>query len=249
MTDVKVLSGAAVRRIDGKQGRIKAVSLPWVTVEWANGKSESFLRSDEALSEDIEVKTLNDGWVAIGNLVGIAESEEAETTAAESEDADVPTLIASLRTLGEELVSEAKKIVKASAKSKAKAAEKRKGRVASKSKKKAAKKAGKKGGGGHTKGGGNPYTNISNRGPSPEDVPKHGGKTDNFFGIEGQTEMPQSDNWSCKNVGKYKAKCTGPNGAVKIININKAYKKKYNKAYRKAEKAGETNSVRGKANR
>lgn len=79
MIDVKVLAGADIRRIDGKFGKVSKVSLPWVTVEWSDGKTESFLRSDEALSEDIELKTLDKGWISLGSVVG-TEVEESKKT-------------------------------------------------------------------------------------------------------------------------------------------------------------------------
>jgi hypothetical protein len=244
MTDVRVLKGSAVRRIDGKLGTIKSVSLPWVTVEWTSGKEQSFLRSDDSLREDIEVKTLNDGWVALGSLVGVQEESEGDET---------DDLIDSLRDMASNLVAEVK-LKKASAETKAKTASASSKRRAG-AKKGAKKAAGKKKAAGGSKkkgyepsGGGNPYSNRDNRGDKPEDVPAYGGKSNKFFG-DGPTEMPQAGKWSCKNTGPYRAKCVSSEGEVKIVNIKKSYKKKYNKAYASAEADGATNSVRGIANR
>jgi hypothetical protein len=125
MIDVNVLTGADIRRIDGKYGKISKLSLPWVTVKWADGKEESFLRSDEALIEDIEMKTLDKGWIALGSVVG-ANSLRAEESA---EPASLDAALAEIRflrmeariaPLRERLIAEAKK--KASAKAKGLAA-------------------------------------------------------------------------------------------------------------------------------
>lgn len=75
MIDVNVLAGSDIRRIDGKSGKIKRVSLPWVTLEWSDGTVDNFLRFDEQLTEDVEIKTLNAGWVALGAVVGLAEKK------------------------------------------------------------------------------------------------------------------------------------------------------------------------------
>lgn len=100
MIDINVLTGADIRRIDGKYGKISKLSLPWVTVRWSDGKTESFLRSDEALSEDIELKTLDKGWIALGSVVGVVqESDESETEVADEADALPQTLEAAQREL------------------------------------------------------------------------------------------------------------------------------------------------------
>lgn len=89
MIDVNVLSGAFVRRDDGLYGQISKVSLPWVSVRWANGKTESFLRSDDALVESIELKTLDKGWISLGSLIGVTEDVEDDDTEME-EDWEIP---------------------------------------------------------------------------------------------------------------------------------------------------------------
>ena len=73
MIDVNVLTGADVRRIDGKYGKVSKVSMPWVTVKWDNGMEESYLRSDESLAEDMELKTLDKGWISLGSVVGVVQ--------------------------------------------------------------------------------------------------------------------------------------------------------------------------------
>jgi hypothetical protein len=250
MTDVRVLKGSEVRRIDGKYGVIKQVSLPWVTVEWKYGKEQSFLRSDDSLHEDIEVKTLNDGWVALGQLVGMEEEVE-ETTKADDASEETSDIISSLRTMATNLVAEVKlKPKKASAETKAKVSGRRKGVAASAKKKVGKKKAAKAKKGYEPSGGGNPYANRGTRGDSPENVPGYGppSKSNKFFG-NGPTEMPQSGYWACTNIAPYTSRCVGKEGEVKIVKINKSYKKAYNQNYANAEADGKTNSVRGIANR
>jgi hypothetical protein len=78
MIDVNVLAGADIRRIDGKTGKIKKVSMPWVTLQWSNGVHESFLRSDQQLTDDCQIKTLDKGWVSLGKVVGIVEKKVAK---------------------------------------------------------------------------------------------------------------------------------------------------------------------------
>jgi hypothetical protein len=78
MHDVNVLAGADIRRIDGKRGRIKKVSMPWITLEWSDGACESFLRSDEMLTDDCEIQTLDKGWVSFGKIVGLYEKKVAK---------------------------------------------------------------------------------------------------------------------------------------------------------------------------
>lgn len=80
MIDVNVLTGADIRRIDGKYGKIKKVSMPWVTVRWDNGVEESYLRSSESLAEDVEIKTLDKGWIALGSVVGLSEKVAPEAS-------------------------------------------------------------------------------------------------------------------------------------------------------------------------
>lgn len=79
MIDVNVLPGSDIRRIDGKHGKIRKVSLPWVTVGWSDGTTESFLRTDDAIHEDIELKTFDKGWVSLGAIVGNPEKWVATT--------------------------------------------------------------------------------------------------------------------------------------------------------------------------
>ena len=98
MIDVNVLAGADIRRIDGRTGTIKKVSMPWVTLQWSNGVHESFLRSDQQLTDDCQIKTLDKGWVSLGKIVGIVEKKVAkaatddqgqeETDADEDEEED-----------------------------------------------------------------------------------------------------------------------------------------------------------------
>ena len=80
MIDVNVLAGADIRRLDGKLGKIKKVSMPWVTLEWSDGTHESFLRSDQQLTDDCEIQTLNKGWVPLGTVVGINEKVAKAST-------------------------------------------------------------------------------------------------------------------------------------------------------------------------
>lgn len=95
--DVNVLTGADVRRIDGKFGKVAKVSMPWVTVRWENGVEESYLRSDEALAEDIELKTLDKGWLSLGAVVG---TEEVQAKAAqESVEKSTAQLLAETRVM------------------------------------------------------------------------------------------------------------------------------------------------------
>ena len=98
MHDLNVLAGADIRRIDGKTGRIKKVSMPWITLEWSNGVHESFLRSDQQLTDDCQIKTIDKGWVSLGKVVTIFEKKVAkaatddqgqeETDADEDEEED-----------------------------------------------------------------------------------------------------------------------------------------------------------------
>lgn len=77
MRDESSLKGAAVRA-KGRQGRLIAVSGPWVKVGWeVEGeilpKEESYLRSDPFVDEEVEVLSMQ-GWLPLGQLVG-AENE------------------------------------------------------------------------------------------------------------------------------------------------------------------------------
>ena len=85
MIDVNVLAGASVRRLDGRQGKIKKVSMPWVTLEWSNGAHESFLRSDQQLTDDCEVMTLDKGWIPLGKIVGITEKKRVPPAATDDQ--------------------------------------------------------------------------------------------------------------------------------------------------------------------
>ena len=134
MIDVNVLTGADVRRIDGKYGKVSKVSMPWVTVKWDNGMEESYLRSDESLAEDIELKTLDKGWLSLGSVVGTAEVAEqaAQKPAEEAATQSTKDLIAEARRLAFCLSSAYRRIEEARQSTKEKAK---------------AKKAAKKGGG------------------------------------------------------------------------------------------------------
>lgn len=90
MIDVNVLAGADIRRIDGKTGKIKKVSLPWVTLQWSDGVHESFLRSDQQLTDDCQIKTLDKGWVALGALVGIVEKKVAKAATDDQGQEETP---------------------------------------------------------------------------------------------------------------------------------------------------------------
>jgi len=74
MIDVNVLRGSSVRE-DGVSGRILSVSLPWVRIAWEDEDSiipreEALLRSDARVFDAIEIATLNEGWVKLGQLMG-----------------------------------------------------------------------------------------------------------------------------------------------------------------------------------
>jgi hypothetical protein len=192
-----------------------------------------------------EAKEMFDALVKskIKNIVSPPEHDEAvETT---------DDIIASLRDMATNLVAEVKlKPKKASAETKAKVSGRRKGVAASAKKKVGKKKAAKAKKGYEPSGGGNPYANRGTRGDSPENVPGYGppSKSNKFFG-NGPTEMPQSGYWACTNIAPYTSRCVGKEGEVKIVKINKSYKKAYNQNYANAEADGKTNSVRGIANR
>lgn len=75
LIDVAVLRGSAIRNRKGTPGRIESVSLPWVKLSWEvagrpGGRGESFLRSDPKLMDEIEILTLDRGWVPLGEVVG-----------------------------------------------------------------------------------------------------------------------------------------------------------------------------------
>lgn len=231
MTDVKVLTGSPVRRADGAKGRVKAVSLPWVTVEWTTGQYESFKRSDDRLG-DLEIKTINEGWVPLNTLVGINEAEEIEEN---EEGEDINSILSSLRLLGRKLANPAaamkqEEVYEARRESAAQLLDEKRQ---------------------------NPYNNRNNRGDKPESVPgfrskakSKDPKSNNFYGVKGLTQMPQKNKWDCTNSGKYTAVCTNTEtGEKKTVNIDPAYKKAYNRTYRQAEKSGKTNSVQGLKNR
>ena len=80
MIDIAVLRGATVRDNAGTMGELMGLSLPWVKVGWRDeGKllprEESFLRSDPRM-ESIHILTLDAGWVPLMNLVGKEQKEE-----------------------------------------------------------------------------------------------------------------------------------------------------------------------------
>lgn len=80
MIDLKVLQGATIR-FGAREGVIRTLSLPWLTVSWKDmAESESFLRSDPRIS-DMEVFTAN-GWVSAERLLGA--KPKAARTAAEA---------------------------------------------------------------------------------------------------------------------------------------------------------------------
>lgn len=222
--DVNVLTGADIRRIDGKSGKISKVSMPWVTVKWSDGKEESFLRSDDALAEDIELKTLDKGWVALGAVVGVNEVASTEAAPAEESDSSKPLgdLIAETRLLRRDMTL-------------SEAATKRKAKASAKAKALAAKKKGKKkksGSGSKTH---SPFKRRASRGTTttPEYGPPPGGtKSDKKTG-----------EWSCSKSGKYVQVCkNSKTGETKTVTIDPAYKKGYNAAYRQATAAGGTNA-------
>lgn len=232
MSDVNGLAGADIRRIDGKMGKISAISERGVKLRWENGESEAYRFDDEALAEDIEIDT-DDGWVALGAILDeAATSDEGQSTS---------DLIAETRLLRRTMTlseAEAKRKVKASEKALA-LAKKKKSEGGGKKKK---KKEGGSGGKKHS-----PYKRLSSRGQSPEDVPKHGGKSDNFFGKEGLTTMPKKKKWDCKKQGKYVQVCTNvKTGEEKTITIDPGYKKSYNVAYNAATAAGDSNAAAAK---
>lgn len=71
MIDVQVLINSEIRH--GKaRGRIEAVSLPWVRLEWEKGNSVSLLRSDASL-EEIEILTMDRGWIPLKAILGTKE--------------------------------------------------------------------------------------------------------------------------------------------------------------------------------
>lgn len=240
MIDVNVLTGADIRRIDGKYGKISKVSLPWVTVEWANGAKESFSRSDAALTEDIELKTLDKGWIPLGSVVGINESATVDATPAIDESVkSTRDLLIETRLLKRRLMmSEAAK------KRKSKASEKVKAKLKAA---KATKKKGKGGGGGPGKKMHSPYKRLSGRGQPPEAAPGYTGYTDNFFGKAGLTQMPKKNVWDCKKVAPYHQRCTNvETGEVKDVYVKKSYKKSYNAGYAAATRDGATNAANAK---
>ena len=218
MTDVSVLAGSSVRRIDGKMGRVAKMSESWMTVEWSDGTRENVHRGHEAMAEDLEIKTLDKGWVPAADLAGVI--EESSTSLEESLD----ELRLANRRLNE-ATSKAKELLKKKA-------------AAKKQKKAAAGPGGKK----HS-----PYKRLSSRGQSPEDVPSVGSppKGNGFFGNPDLTTMPKANKWDCKRKGKYKQLCKGPKGELKLIIVNPAWKKKYNANYSKATAQGKTNAYRG----
>lgn len=239
MIDVNVLTGADIRRIDGKFGKISKVSMPWVTVQWENGERQSFLRSDDALSEDIELKTLDKGWVSLGSVVGVTQAEESSKNngdALSEADDSKPTseLLAETRLLKRRMLM-------------SEAAKKRKSKAASKIKEKLKAKKKKKASGGVGDKKHSPYKRLSKRGQPPENAPKYTGNTDNFFGNPDLKVMPAKNKWSCSKAGKYHQVCTHVDtGETKHIYIDKAYKKSYNAGYAAATRAGETNAAAAK---
>lgn len=73
--DVSMLRGSSVRSSSGLQGRLLGVSGPWIKLGWddpeqALPREESFLRSDPFLDEEVEILTVDAGWVPLGLFVG-----------------------------------------------------------------------------------------------------------------------------------------------------------------------------------
>ena len=237
MIDVNVLTGADIRRIDGKYGKISKVSLPWVTVEWANGESATYKRSDEALSEDIELKTLDKGWVSLGAVVGIEEGKEQEVVPSIDESQKpIGELLAEMTLLRRQmLMSEATKGRKVKAKANvtamlAKKASEKKAQ-SSGGKKSSKKKEAPKGkhGGANDPNPYNPFHNYASLGNhSPEKV-----------------KRSQKKIWKCK-AGEGGQRCVAKKavpeqgikkGTVKII-TKWAGKGKWKKRYEKGRKNG-----------
>lgn len=234
MIDVKVLESAEIRRIDGKRGIIGQVSLPWVTVEWIDGSVESFRRSSDEVNEDIEVRTLDQGWVTLGKLVGIFESaidDESDEDAVEEsdEDEDFDSLMSELRSmLGGRVLSEAS----AKAMKKAKEA----------AKKKAAAKAAKSKGKGKKKGNSEaPWPPINNKNPKN---PFHRAKVIGLYSPS-KKKRAEKKRWKCsgdeerqvcvalKDIPEQNIK----KGDTKIITVW-ANKDGYTKKYQKGRKSG-----------
>jgi hypothetical protein len=73
------LRGSTVRDNAGAEGRIVALSLPWVRIDWwgQNSREECILRSDPRI-EALEILTLGGGWVPAKGLIG-AKSLRAES--------------------------------------------------------------------------------------------------------------------------------------------------------------------------
>jgi hypothetical protein len=230
MSNLSGLAGASIRRIDGKKGKISSIEDGYVRLRWQGDVTESHRFDSDALAEDIEIDT-EDGWVALSAILPEAEEESS------TEDLIAETrLLRRTITLSE---AETKRKVKASAAAKKLLAAK-----------KAAGKGGKGGGKKKAGGGGkkhSPYKRLSKRGQPPEDVPKYGGKSDNFFGKPGLTVMPKKNKWNCTKQGKYVQVCVNKKtGEEKTITIDPGYKKSYNAAYNAATAAGATNAAAAK---
>lgn len=174
MIDVNVLESAEIRRIDGKCGHISKVSLPWVTVEWVDGSSKSYLRSSDEVNEDIEIHTLDQGWVSLGNVIGIVEraaGSSEESVDMEEADEDFDSVVGELRRM---LSGSGRQLREASAKAMKKAKEAAKKKAKAKAKEKAKAKAKEKGSKKKKSGSGkpsNPFYNFKTLGNnSPKKV-------------------------------------------------------------------------------
>lgn len=70
---IGMLSGSTVRDRDGTEGKIMAWALPEVTIGWNDGKllprEETLSESNPRLRHQIEVLSLDAGWVPLGNFM------------------------------------------------------------------------------------------------------------------------------------------------------------------------------------
>ena len=63
-----LIRGAFVR-VGRRRGRIHSVYLPWVNIEWEDGRKTSYRRGDAGIMDSAEVLTTS-GWVPMGDLLG-----------------------------------------------------------------------------------------------------------------------------------------------------------------------------------
>ena len=80
MIDINTLRGSTVRDNAGTKGELLNLTLPWVKVGWQDEgalapREESFLRSDPRM-EAVEILTLDQGWIPLGNLIGVEEEAD-----------------------------------------------------------------------------------------------------------------------------------------------------------------------------